>query len=621
MRFYPIGAAWTAWIGLMLVAATGFSAEPAPGDLPAMARAAKGHFRPIGQHDLDRAKTRVQATAARLTTRLASAGPEAADWRAFLQFDAFVAELRKAQPALPVLEKTYTRLASGQDGLNLIWFAELRQALQSYLAAVQAKSDPKTPERHDAIVEGLAKRLAELPKAISAEEALAIGNALRWLDDTGQAAKLVAAVRKQCRQSNFLGQASEKLVGTGIARVVDEMTPIRDCILGTDIQGTGHTVGRVTVKLVPDKHMAVLDTCLAAKVDSQTVGYNGPAIIHSVGVTELLGVKRLWIDAEGIGAHPATSDADTCTTITCIGSTKDKAIVERIASRKAGKKKSQAEAIASQHAAWRLNDRMDQESTENLAQANERYVARFRKPLTDRNLFPEELLFSTCAKYLSVRAMESDAYHPGAPSAPPAPPANVDLAVRVHQSALNNLTDKALGGMTVSDETLQATLKDLLGKVPDEFKPDQREQPWAIHFAAGVPITFEFLNDNQFRITVRGRRFIRGENTYPAMDTTVLYKIVQAGGTIKCVRQGALQVFPPDFSKGDRLSGRQLVIRDLVARRFGKVFKEELVGKGIELKGKLEKGGRLMPVAMTSQAGWMTIAWNLVPQPAKTAQR
>jgi hypothetical protein len=156
--------------------------------------------------------------------------------------------------------------------------------------------------------------------------------------------------------------------------------------------------------------------------------------------------------------------------------------------------------------------------------------------------------------------------------------------------------------------------------VPEEFKPEQQDQPWAIHFAGGVPITFEFL-DNEFRITVRGRRFIRGDNTYPAMDVTVLYKIVQEGGTIKCVRQGALQIFPPDFSKGDRLSGRQLVIRDLLARRFGKVFKEELVGKGIELQGNWKKAGRLMPVAMTSKAGWMTIAWKLVPQPTKTAQR
>jgi len=177
----------------------------------------------------------------------------------------------------------------------------------------------------------------------------------------------------------------------------------------------------------------------------------------------------------------------------------------------------------------------------------------------------------------------------------------------------------------VRDEPFQATLKDVLGHVPEEFKPDQQDQPWAINFAPDVPITCDFL-DNQFRISVRGRRYVRGDNAYPAMNVTVVYNIVRAGDTIKAVRQGGLQIFPPDFvpGKGERLSGRQLVIRDLLARRFGKVFKEELVGKGIELPGNWKKAGRLMPVAMTAKDGWLTVSWNRVPQspaPTKTAKR
>jgi hypothetical protein len=622
---WPTAIVLGLWIGL--TASVG-AAEPSASDLSAITRAAKGKFKPVAQSQLDQAKARAKAAAGKLAERLTNAGEAGAGWREFLNLDRVQAELAKPKPDAAVLEKGFSRAASGNEGLNLVRFADYRQTLKSYLAAVQAKDDPKTAERYDAILEGLAKRLADLAKTPSAVDASAVNNALRWLDDTGLASDVVSAVRKRFSSPNAFAHISAGLVAVGIERPIDEMTPIQDVILGTNVQGTGHTVGRVTVSLVPCDEVAVIDTYFSANVDTQSVGYNGPAVINSVGCTRLQGIKRLWIHDQGISAYPAVSDADTQTTVTGIGSTSGRAIVERVASRRVGEQKGQAEAIAAQHAEARLNERMDRESADSLARANERYATRFRDPLTERNLFPAELKYSSSEHWVAARALESDAYHLAAPDAPPAPITNVDFSVRIHQSALNNLTDKAVGGMTVRDETFQATLKDLLGHVPEQFKPDQQDQPWAINFAADLPITFDFL-DNQIRIVVRGRRYVRGDSSYPAMDVSVLYNLVKVGNTVKAVRQGGLQIFPPDFvpGKGDRLSGRQLVIRDLIARRFGKVFKEELVGTGMELPGNWKKAGRLMPVAMTSKNGWVSIGWNRAPNapakqaPAKTAQR
>lgn len=613
---WPVAMAWVVSVSVGW-ASVAMAAEPPTADLPALARAAKGKFKPIESAQLERAKERIQAAAVKLSDRLAKNGPEAAGWRDFVNLDAVVAEVAKPKPELAVLEKSYERLASGNEGLNLVWFAELRQALKSYLAAAQAMGDSKTGDRYNAIVEGLAKRLADLPKSPSAVDTAWINNALRWLDDTAQAPELVAAVRSRFGHSNAFAQAAAGLVAVGVERCVDEVNPVSDVILGTTIQGTGHAVGQLTMRLVPCEEVALIDTYFTACVDSQTVGYNGPAVINSSGHTELQGVKRLWISDQGFSSHAAVSDANTRSTITGIGG---RPAVQRAASQRAGQQKPQAEAIAAQHAAQRLNERMDRESAENLARANERYASRFRDPLTERNVFPAELKYSTTENWLAVRASETDAYHLAASDAPPPALTNVDATVRVHQSALNNLTDKAVGGMTVRDEAFQATLKDLLGKVPEEFKPDQQDQPWAIQFAADVPITVDFL-DNQFRIVVRGRRYVRGDSSYPAMDVTVLYNIVQNGKTVKAVRQGGLQIFPPDFApgKGDRLSGRQLVIRDLIARRFGKVFKEELVGEGIELPGNWKSAGRLMPVSMTSKNGWLTIGYNRAPNPPAKA--
>ena len=76
---------------------------------------------------------------------------------------------------------------------------------------------------------------------------------------------------------------SSRLVAAGIERPLDEVTPVRDFILGTDIIGTGRTTGKLTIQLVPSADKAVLETVLVGKVDSRNVGYNGPATIHSQG--------------------------------------------------------------------------------------------------------------------------------------------------------------------------------------------------------------------------------------------------------------------------------------------------------------------------------------------------
>lgn len=624
MRSIKLGATFAVGICTTFFALGLAMAQP-PADLASLARAAKGKFKSFAQQDLARAHERLHEAAAGLEQRLELAGPMGAGWRSYLGWDAFLAELGKPSPQLPLLEKVYTKLNSGHEGLNLVWFAKVRQTLQSYLTAVQAKADPKkTQESYERMIDGLAKRLGDAGKGYSSEEAVWVASAIRWLDDTGQAGQLVAAVRQQFQKPNGFAQVAEGLVGVGIERPIDETTPVEDCILGTDIHGTGHAVGQVTVDLVPNADFAVLDTHFMATVASQSVGYNGPAIINSTGSTSLHGVKRLYVDDEGIKAFAAVSDANTSSTITGIGSTKGRKIVEKIASRRSREKKPEAEAIASAHASQRVNDRMDRESEDNIAQANDRFAARFRDPLVERNLFPSELKFSTTDRWMLVRALEADGYHLGALSAPPAALENVDLAIRVHQSTLNNLADKALGGMIVRDETFQATLKDLLGRVPEQFKPDEQDQSWAIAFAPEVPITFDFL-DNQFRITVRGRRFIRVSEEHPAMDVTALYNIVRQGHSIKAVRQGGLEIFPPGFDRAKgRFSTKQLAIRKLLERRFGKVLQPELGGKGIELPGNWKKAGRLMPVAMTSAGGWMTIGWKRPPQapaPTKTAQR
>ena len=66
---------------------------------------------------------------------------------------------------------------------------------------------------------------------------------------------------------------------------------------------------------------------------------------------------------------------------------------------------------------------------------------------------------------------------------------------------------------------------------------------------------------------------------------------------------------------------RKTVIRALLKKRFEKIFEPEILAKGMELSGRWKAVGKLVPVELVAQDGWLTIAWNRQPasKPAAVA--
>src|SRR5262249_39229532 len=157
---------------------------------------------------------------------------------------------------------------------------------------------------------------------------------------------------------------SKQFLAAGVGRSLDDTAPVRDVILGTSITGTGRTVGKVGVELIPNENQAILETVLTGTNHSNNVGRNGPAVIWSQGTTTLLARKQMIIDAAGVKTQTATASAKTCSQVTGVGSTKcglmDR-IVRRAASKRIPQQKGQSEQIAAQHASQQLVGRMEKE--------------------------------------------------------------------------------------------------------------------------------------------------------------------------------------------------------------------------------------------------------------------
>jgi len=588
--------------------------------LPAVCRAAKAEFVPVGEADVQDAKAALLRAVHRLDARLAG-DPNGQGWRVFLRWETMEAQLASQDaPDLAVLEKIYTsKYSSGHYGLGLVWFADVRLALRRYLYTLKAIGDAEAKTRCQSLLEDLAGRLAAQGKNPTAENALAIELAVGYLEDIRRAEGLVAAIKTQFCRPNLYLELSDTLVDAAIARDVDETASVVDVILKTEICGSGHTTGRIKARLVPDTDAASVELLFRGVNNSENVGSHGPVRIYSRAVTQLEAAKRLRIDTEGIHGLPATSEATASTTIEDVRSVRGRRLVERLAWKRVCRDKAKAEWVGSRHAEQRVGDRFDAQVEKLIAEANRRYADDFRGPLWEHKLLPRKLRFSTTRDTLRVTALQAGGSQLAADSPPPPVLARADLAIRVHESAINNAANSKLAGMTLGEEQLLATITRLLGRLPEKLTPNDQQEPWAISFARRRPVSVSFSGD-RFGITLRARRFFRGETRHVGMNVSVNYKIEESGGSLRAIRHGRLEIFPPGFvpGSGKRLSARQQSIRHLLERRFEQIFERELMAQKLTLPDKWGKVGELSLVQWETAGGWLVMAWRRTPSRSDT---
>jgi hypothetical protein len=387
-------------------------------------------------------------------------------------------------------------------------------------------------------------------------------------------------------------------------------------IRGTQVTGKEHTVGQVTVELIPRDDFAEIDTIFMGRIVSDTVGRNGPAVVYSESTTGVATRKAIKIDAERVWTEKAQTNAKTSTRIKGVQTTRGGAMVAQQARQQVQAQKRQSEIDAARRTEKRTNQRIDAEIDKEISQLAADYQDKFRKPLLDRDLFPQQLRFHSTERALHATVLHGGLTRMGAVGPPPAIENERDLVVRLHESILNNFAAASLGGMIVEEETLRTQVTDLLGSTPTWLEVDEETQPWTITFAQRGPLSITFAEEG-FVVTLRGREYYRGDTSYPGMNVTAEYKIQRTDEGMKAIRQGDLLVLPPGFKPGGgkQLSARQQVLRTLLEERFGNMFTEEIVPEPIALSGNWEAAGDLTLVDWKASNGWTVLSWQRTPKP------
>lgn len=402
---------------------------------------------------------------------------------------------------------------------------------------------------------------------------------------------------------NLLIQSSAGFMSLISAEDIDENDPhFSDNILGTAISGTTHTVGHRTAVLVDSPDRALMEIQLFGTTTSNTVGVHPPVTIYSTGTTQFTAALRVAMDPGGYVPSLPAAWACTHTNINgiCICGGR---LVQRIATRRVYGSKSEAEAIAGQHAQWRVMERLKSNAAEGLARQNENYQEKLIKPLARWGAVPD-LHYSSTTSALYVNARETGP-EPLAAGEPPALSDNPMIGLRVHESFVNNMTAKTLGGRRISREEFVKGYKDIFMEDPPGEKEDAaNDKRWTITFAKEQPVHVHFA-DNGFSIALNATRFT---STNP--DTDIDYPwTISADYKIEgrqATRIGEVKV----ESKGGRPTQRA-IDRGKLLHRFENMFKPVFEFQGLEFqKAPFSKAGKLVSSQLSSEQGWLTVGWN-----------
>jgi hypothetical protein len=445
--------------------------QPKLSDLSALVRQAKSDFKPAAKADVLSRQVKLEAAVRRLDRYLKNSGANGEGWRKYLKLDDLQAELKKDLNADPkTLDALAAHYISGATGLELPQFAGVANALQPYADLLAAYQNSEAKSANDKDLDALADMLDAAAKKPAEIDRRQLGALLNRIAASGQAPALVAAVRGELAQPNLLVHVSKPIVAGGIDDQVNEETPVKDVILGTDVVGKGHTTGQVTTALLPNRDHAVVQITLNGQTKAKTVGYHGMVTVFSHGTTSLAGTKTVNLDANAFTGDPASAECCTTNNIDCIDVCAGP-LITRMATKRVYASKGEAEAIAGDHAESRLEGRMDTRAATLLDNANRSFNERFRNPLTRRGAFPQELSFSTTSDWLNVVGLQARSNELGATVPPPDAAASTQLSIRVHESLVDNMNAAVMPGKTIRSLAYRRSVRDGAGMryEPAEF--------------------------------------------------------------------------------------------------------------------------------------------------------
>jgi hypothetical protein len=581
----------------------------------------------------------------------------------------FADDFQVTRRSLTELSEVLGRLRANQPGLELPAFTGLAKSIAKYRGiatwTLAARSrDPRAV--YQQLLQRLSTELQRHRERPTTETTWQVGRVLGLVEGISQSADFVSAVRRRFVKPNIQATVSAGVIRRLPDRRRDELRPVRDCILGTTIIGNAMTSTEVEYSLGNSDNSIALAIHLTGTADSNNNGYNGPVRIRTRGRTNYYASSLLHLNDDQFLASPVSATADTHTRIQSINKTGGQfgaRLVEKIAWRRAGEQKRQAEQISSRHTEQRVEREFAETVERDLGLLRQRYERELRAPVIRRGIEPEYLVMRSSPAAAFIETTLASRNQLGADRDPPRPTPGADVVLQVHESAVNNYLVLALANARISQE--QADVAPALqGDVPNwikamsitnprlaaaaatgaeiveeaqetieqavEGQTDEREEgqrqappfkPFSITLNGEAPVGVR-VDDGKLAVRVRASRLASDDAEYANWDFIVTYEITTQGDRILLRRTGDIEVFPTGFDPAwdKQLTAQQSGFRSTLAKNMnaraqaGEGFPAEIPIEPI----RLTRFGTMLLHELQADDGWLTIGWVLPP--ASTAQ-
>ena len=589
--------------------------------LQALCDAARQEDRKPNDADLKRVRTQIRSAVEKLRSRLARQPKE----REILRLDHLRQSLMQTGDfQSDAITETYQLIASPNE-FDAKMTEPLSRLLRKYLTLELAVKNEKFSEEYRAFCEGIPKFVETFLTGESPEYGPALTDAMTWLSDLGdstpQAGQIAAFLEEVFGHSNLLVQVRSDFLSHAFHRTIKEPLTINDRVLDSWVHGSGHIQGQTSMEFTPNDSRAQIRVLLKTQMSTNTVGRNGPVRVSSTNSGTAWGEKTIFLSEDLFRTTAARSSADITAHNTGIGADGCglvQRIILNVAKNQVPKRTPQYNAESSRMAANRLSDRLNSEVDSQIAQLFSRYKKELREPLLETGLFQVPWKFRTTHDDLIWSAAVAASSQPGAASSPPELPDHTDLAVRVHQSALNNAAQSQLAGKRVDFEEMKSQIKVKYPRLAERIEWDEEDPLTAITFAKKSPVSFLF-KDNLATIIIHIDRFEQAEQDHPGLDITIKYrmqaKIVDENGTsaMKFIfeKAEAPTAFPPGFDpkSGARIAGRNLAIRNIVMKRLDRQLKDTFAVSPMELEEQWKDKGLLIPQTIAADQGWFAASF------------
>ncbi len=423
---------------------------------------------------------------------------------------------------------------------------------------------------------------------------------------------------------NFLVDASAALFDAVVKRQIDQTEQVRDVFQGAPVAGTGRTLGLVTAELVPDARKAIIEVVFRGQSTAQTVTTRPFVFVHTSSITPLEVRRRVVVDGSGIVSLPGPNFGKSTITLGRITGRRGDpdALTALVAGQLFNRTRGDAEQDTAKKTCWQTSKRIGDELAPTLTLASKVTTQGFAD-LKRAGLAIETLEFSTSSAALHARLRFATPGKDISPTPPLSP--GIDLALRMHQSMLNQALQAEFGGKTISLNDAQKFYDDLTqGFVKDGGKNGEKQDGFKnvtklfgmngtttlATFAEKDPIYVNFTEQGfNFELDIVSVQ--QGKLTYEGMRVKTEYGIENSKAGVHLVRKGAVQ-FLPTSATAKKLPALPLsftVIRDVL---FAEVLKERFTMGPVPIPG-LAARMNFSPPSAGARDGWIGLAWRLAP--------